>query len=272
MIDDIKGKRSSAAERKVSTRKPSSAWRTVLLVLGALAALGVLCLIAFPKLRRDVRDLLDDRGRSTGTGAYLGMAVQDLTGSMAKTMGLESASGVVVTSVAHSSPADEGGLKTGDIVLRFDHTTVRNVAELEKLVAAAVPGDTYSIVVNRRDQERTLYVELTQRPTYLMQTAMSSQTELDSQWGCTLSPLTPALIEQLSLPASITGVAVVAVEPTGLSKSAGMLPGDVIVSVNREPTPDLASFYRAIEDQQNLVLEVYRSGKATPGCPEATRS
>ncbi|MBN2496109.1 MAG: PDZ domain-containing protein [Deltaproteobacteria bacterium] len=181
---------------------------------------------------------------------------------MAKAMELKSDTGVVITRVVHSSPADRAGLKTGDIVLRFKQTKVERVAELEALIAGSEPGDTCSIVVDRQDQQRSFYVELAAQPTYLMKVAMSTKTDLDSQWGCTLAPISPDLVGQLSLPASISGVAVVAVDQGGLAKKAGMLPGDVIVSVNREPTPDLSSFYRAIEDGQTLVLEVYRNGEA----------
>jgi len=261
MIDDLKIKGSSAAGGRGAAVKPKSTWRTVLVTLGVLAVLGVLCLTLFPKLRKGVKDLVDGRSGYPGTGAYLGMAVQDLNESMAETLGLESTGGVVVTSVVRSSPADKAGVETGDIILRFDGDEVESVARLEELIVATAPGDTYSIVVDHSGQEKTLYVEMAQRPTYLMQAAMSTSAEVDRQWGCTLSPLTPDLVEQLSLPASIGGVAVVAVEPTGLASAAGMLTGDVIISVNREPTPDLAGFYRAIEDERTVVLGIYRKGE-----------
>ncbi len=261
MIDDLKSKGSFADGKRGVLGRPKYKWRAVLVAMGVLAALGMLCLIFFPKLRKGVRELVDGQGKFPGTSAYLGMAVQDLNKSMAGAMGLESSSGVVVTSVVQSSPAERGGIEIGDVVLRFDGSEVDTVARLENLLVATTPGDTYSIVVDRRGQERTFYVELAQRPTYLMQASMDSQTELDRQWGCTLSPLTPDLIEQLSLPASIGGVAVVGVDPAGLARSAGMLTGDIIISVNRESTPDLASFYRAIEDERILVLGIYRSGE-----------
>lgn len=50
----------------------------------------------------------------------LGFRLQELTGEMAKSMGLESSQGVLVTSVRANSPASTGGLVTGDIITQVN--------------------------------------------------------------------------------------------------------------------------------------------------------
>jgi S1-C subfamily serine protease len=196
--------------------------------------------------------------------------IQDLKASVANALNLRYGQGVTITRVIPSSPAARARLRSGDIILRFDRSIVGNTAELQKLLAESEPGDMAPVVIDRGGQVRTYYVELGQPPAYLVRTAMvppldtdpaSNPAVVSSEWGCTLSPLTADLVQKLSLPSSIRGVVVVAVAPVGLAKTAGILPGDVIVTVNRQETEDLTSFYKAIQGQESVVLGIYRNGQ-----------
>jgi len=62
--------------------------------------------------------------------------IQDLDAPLARHFGLDKdAKGVVVADVMESGPAREAGLKTGDVVLRYDGKAVDAVRELQRLVA-----------------------------------------------------------------------------------------------------------------------------------------
>jgi len=260
MMDDLNDetRRISADEKRVLALKRRLKWRTAVLVVLAVVALGLIGMAVYPNFLSGVI------GEKTRTStAYLGVEIDDLKEGMAEAMGLRYGGGVSVTKVVPSSPADRAGIKSGDIILQYDRSMVENRSRLQSMIAEADPGDRARIVLDRGGQARTFYVELGQRPSSLMQAAFSptGQTGLEVEWGCTLSPLTPDLVQKLSLPSSVKGVVVVAIAPSGLAKNAGLQPGDVIVSVNRESTQDLAYFYKAIEDQQSVVLEIYRSGQ-----------
>ncbi|MBW2084910.1 MAG: PDZ domain-containing protein, partial [Deltaproteobacteria bacterium] len=260
MIDDLntEAQRMAAKEKSLLSVKRSLKWWTIALVLLVIVILGLVGVSMFRNPLPGVK------GSKTGSSAaYMGVEIQDLKESITDALDLRYSGGVAVTRVIPSSPAAEADLKSGDIILRYDRSKVESSTELQELLAAASPGDAVRIVLDRDGQVRTLYVKLGQRPSYLIQTASTStaQTDPGAEWGYTLSPLTPDLVQKLSLPSSIRGVAVVAVSPSGLTNSAEVLPGDVIVSVNRQPTPTLASFYKAIEDQPSVVLKIYRSGQ-----------
>ena len=259
-MDDLNDetRRISADEKRVLALKRRLKWRTAELVVLAVVALGLIGMAVYPNFLSGV---IGEKARTST--AYLGVEIDDLKEGMAEAMGLRYGGGVSVTRVVPSSPADRAGIKSGDIILQYDHSMVENRSRLQNMISEAEPGDRARIVLDRGGQTRTFYVELGQRPSSLIQTAFSptGQTGLEIEWGCTLSPLTPDLVQKLSLPSSVKGVVVVAIAPSGLAKNAGLQPGDVIVSVNREPTQDLAYFYKAIEDQQSVVLEIYRSGQ-----------
>jgi len=67
----------------------------------------------------------------------LGLAVQKVTPEIAKDMGLRKASGVIITSVASESVAEQVGLAKGDIIYRINNTEVNDPEEFSKLIAEA---------------------------------------------------------------------------------------------------------------------------------------
>ncbi len=277
MIDDLKAEvqKMAAEERRLLSVKSRLRGWTIALIILIMAALALVYVAIHPNLLPGTigENLARLLGKDAGAGtsaAYLGVEIQDLKASVADAMDLKYDGGVTVTRVIPSSPAARAGLQPGDIILRFEGSRVGTTAELQKLLAGTRPGDVVRIVLDRAGQSRTFYVELGQRPSNVIQTAFgppaqtdpnAGQTAPGAEWGCTLSPLTPDLMQKLSVPSSIRGVVVVAVASSGLAKTAGILPGDVIISVNRQATPDLALFYRTIKDQQSLVLGIYRGGQ-----------
>ncbi|HEV8620701.1 MAG TPA: PDZ domain-containing protein, partial [Nitrospiraceae bacterium] len=57
---------------------------------------------------------------------------------------------------------------------------------------------------------------------------------------------TPAVARQLGL-SSMTGVVVDNVEEGSLAEAAGLLPGDLILEVNRQPVPNLAAYQQLVD-------------------------
>lgn len=70
----------------------------------------------------------------------IGVLVQDITQDMAESFGLSQAAGALVSQVEPGSPAATGGLRTGDIIQRFDGKPVTDSADLPRIVGASVPG------------------------------------------------------------------------------------------------------------------------------------
>jgi predicted Fe-Mo cluster-binding NifX family protein/Zn finger protein HypA/HybF involved in hydrogenase expression len=294
-MDDLNGVQGiSAEELRLLALKNKIKWLTVVIVIAAIAIAGMLAINFYPEL---FRKLLGDQERgdlsgstlyqssSTGssgssgsstylrkasgnaTSAYLGIEIQDFDDSMSGALKLKDNVGVVITRVIPSSPADISGLKAGDIIIRFDRDRIRDSSEILSALKDEDPGDVVKIVVDRDGLTRTFYVELgSPASTYLQRTSLTSSDtsvnlQVTSQWGCTIAPLSDELISKLSIPADIKGVVVVSVSATGLAKASGIQTGDLITQVNRYPTPTLQTFYRSIEDQPIVVLEIYRAGR-----------
>jgi serine protease Do len=79
----------------------------------------------------------------------LGMTVQNMTPELAKSLGLNRADGVVISSVEPQSAAAEAGLQRGDVILEVDRRKIGNAAELRKTLDQAKPGANLLFLIQR---------------------------------------------------------------------------------------------------------------------------
>lgn len=71
--------------------------------------------------------------------------------------------GVLLNGVREGSPADKGGMKSGDIIIELDGQAIKNVRQYTTVLYAHKPGDKVKIVVLRGDEKTTLDVTLGKR-------------------------------------------------------------------------------------------------------------
>jgi serine protease Do len=72
-------------------------------------------------------------------GAF-GLQVQSITPDIAEELGLEDAEGVVVSGVEPGSPADDAGLRRGDVILEVNQAPIGDVAEFREALEGAARG------------------------------------------------------------------------------------------------------------------------------------
>jgi serine protease Do len=76
--------------------------------------------------------------------------------------------------------------------------------------------------------------------------------------------LNKRLRDKYEIPPDEEGVVVIEVEPGSTSSSIGLMEGDLIKSVNRQPTPDVSSFRKVIKKakiEEGVVFDIIREGK-----------
>jgi len=91
---------------------------------------------------------------SNNSNVYLG-SIPDMAGS--ETPGMR------LSGVSAGSPAEIGGLKTGDLIVVFDGKPVKDLYEYSDALYSHKPGDEVDIVVLRDGQRITLHVKLGRR-------------------------------------------------------------------------------------------------------------
>ena len=91
----------------------------------------------------------------------LGLTVQRVTPQIAESLGLDRAEGVVITTVEPGSPADEAGLRRGDVILEIDRKSIRKLTDYQKAITKIKKGKGVLFLVRRG--ETTLFLALKTR-------------------------------------------------------------------------------------------------------------
>ena len=96
---------------------------------------------------------------------YMGVLYDTLNSILALRLGLDAdAKGVLLRRVVPNTPAADAGLQPGDVIIEMGGQTLRNTAELSKLLMSHQSGDTLDIVVLRNSREVTVTITLGERP------------------------------------------------------------------------------------------------------------
>lgn len=91
-------------------------------------------------------------------GEKLGVTVQTLTPEIAQNLGVNDVKGVVVTAVEGGSPAEDAGLRRGDIILEVNRHPVEDVDDYRKALREGEKGKNVLLLVRRGDN--TIFLAL----------------------------------------------------------------------------------------------------------------
>lgn len=162
--------------------------------------------------------------------ARLGVSIQDLNQSLARSFGMDLPNGALVVSVARDSAAHSAGLMAGDVITAFNGQRVDNAGDLGARLAQGAPGDTVQLAVWHNRAQRTASVTLGLTPE---DTAPATERPATApgQLGLLMRPLTREEHAALSLDRG----GLMVVESSGLAARAGVQAGDVLLAVNGTP-------------------------------------
>jgi serine protease DegQ len=95
---------------------------------------------------------------------WIGVETQDVTPELADNFGLSVTEGVIITGMMRGSPADEAGLRPGDILVAMDGKKIASTSQLLSTVAQQAPGRRVSVVAVRKNREVPLQLTVGRRP------------------------------------------------------------------------------------------------------------
>jgi S1-C subfamily serine protease len=95
---------------------------------------------------------------------YLGVQSQTLTPEIAAQFGFSTDSGAIVAQIVPGSPADQAGIRRGDVITGFDGKDVSTADQLVNAVRAAHPGDKLEVTFKRGEDTHKVTVTLGRRP------------------------------------------------------------------------------------------------------------
>jgi len=192
---------------------------------------------------------VSDQLRATGTvtRGRIGVAIDEVTRELAESMGLPRAEGALVRGVENNSPAAQGGIQPGDVILSFNGTRIEKSVELPRVVSNTAPGSRAVVRVWRQGVERELTVTVgTFGEERVAQGPSSTEPEpkpskASDLLGLSVRDLSAAEKRDLRVE---SGVFVVQAE--GPAARAGLRQDDVIVGVGNRPINNLRDFESAV--------------------------
>ncbi|MBM4325792.1 MAG: DegQ family serine endoprotease [Deltaproteobacteria bacterium] len=193
----------------------------------------------------------------------LGVHIQDLTPSLAKSFGREEIKGALVSQVISGSPAEKAGVQSGDIVLKYNGQPVEGAAQLKNMVGVEKPGATATLTIFRKGSTLEKKVMVGERDSKKIASEAQEETESgksSTELGIAIEPVPQALAEKLNLPKG-KGVRVADVQGDGVGQTMGLKAGDIILEVDDKVVDDVASFKTALQESKksNVVrLKVQR--------------
>ena len=162
---------------------------------------------------------------------WLGAALQNVSKDIADTIGLDRPVGALVASLTEGGPAEEAGLKRGDVILAVDGQTVDDSGGVGFRLGEKPLGGVASLSVQRGGRTIVLPLNLVAAPEKPPRDAIKIKT-LSPFQGAVVMNLSPAVAEELSLENAHEGVVVADVPEGSTAANVGVQKGDLILVVN----------------------------------------
>ncbi|MEZ6317296.1 MAG: trypsin-like peptidase domain-containing protein [Phycisphaerales bacterium] len=168
------------------------------------------------------------------------------------------AGGVEIASVVEHGPADDAGLKPGDVIIRFAGRTTENANRLRNAIAITPPGADVEIVYYRGDTQRTGHARVVDRQTGL---AIADNATQIPSLGVVVSTSTLTVSRAGRDVGERIGAQILDVTPGGAADQVGLEVGDVILEVDGRELDDLKDLTKRVEPsdlESGVTLSIFR--------------
>jgi serine protease Do len=187
----------------------------------------------------DVVQQLKTNGKVTRS--YLGVMLQDIDRNLAEAYKLPKPEGSLINQVTPKSPAEKAGLKSGDVILKINGSSVSRTSDLLNVLNRVAPSQTVQLEVLRDDKVRTISATLGTAPDDTP--AAEDKNNPTSGLGMSIRNLTPE--EQAKLDVR-GGILVQDVKRGSLASLSNIVAGDVILQVNGTPILNSQMFVKTM--------------------------
>ena len=186
---------------------------------------------------------------------WLGVMIQPIDGDLAKSFGLDRPRGALVAQVQADSPAAKAGIKSGDVILKFNGQPIDSTAQLPAKVAATAVGSKVEVLILRDGKEKSIDVTIERLKD---DSQASSSTEPDkASLGLALQVPDAAQLKELDIKHGL----IVRSVGDGVAGRVGVRPGDVLMElggVKLETIADLKSAVAKLKPGQPVALRLLR--------------
>lgn len=195
---------------------------------------------------------------------WFGASGQTVTQDLAANFNLARPTGVLIGDVYKGGPADEAGIRSGDIVLTMDGHEVNDPEALRFRLATLALGDLATFDILRRGVETQVKIKAIAPPEDppRTETRVSGYNPLD---GAVVVNMSPAYNDEMGWDTMIQGVAIEKIRRGSAANRLGFRPGDRLVGVNGSEIKTVTDLKRVLAKFSNYKgdwqVGVVRNGK-----------
>ena len=181
---------------------------------------------------------------------YLGIQLHELDPDLARMVGLREPKGALIVDVVEGEPAAAAGLRRWDVVSTVSGAPIEDGDALVRTISALRPGSDVTLGVVRDGRPVTVSARLGERGTDEEAddgpaARPAAAPRKGDALGLAVATLPAATRAELRVPRDRMGVVIH--EVLGADPGTDVLEeGDLVVEVNRRPTPDVAAYRRAV--------------------------
>jgi len=222
-------------------------------------------------LAKRVTDQLIEFGQTRR--GWLGVFIQEVTPDIADSLGLKAVAGALVSSVNENSPASQGGVQPGDVILEFNKTIIEKMRDLPRIVAETQIGKKVDVVLFREGERKTLEITLGELEKAEVAGLVSGKKTVNDgeqrsfgSLGFSIQTLNPKLAKELGIEQNKTGVVVSEVIPGSPAAEKGLKAGDILRRYGQRTVDNLAELAEDISEAENagrsgILILIERDGR-----------
>ena len=194
----------------------------------------------------NVAEFVIEQLKETGkvVRGWLGVYVQQVTPEIASGLKLNENEGVLVSDVTADSPAEEAGIKRGDVIVEFNGKTIEDVSDLTNLAAVAPPGSEVELKLIEDGDTKNITVKVGEFPDTEKKAA---EEEVEKSLGLAVQEITPNIARRFNL-GKEKGVIIAQVDRGSEAEAAGLRAGDVILEINQKAIESIEDYTTTLEE------------------------
>lgn len=209
----------------------------------------------------DVAEQLKEKGKVSR--GWLGVVIQEVNKDLAESFGLKQAKGALVAQLVPGSPAEKGGLLSGDIITAFNGQEINLSSDLPHRVGRIKPGTMAKLNIVRNGKSKTIRLEIGALPdgdSQKLGSVPQKPSPKDNRLGIVVAELSAQQERNYG-----EGVIVQKVENGRAGAMAGIVRGDIISIIYGERIRSVEDFDRIVESLPNgrsVPMQIVRRGAA----------
>ncbi len=192
---------------------------------------------------------------------WLGVSIQQMNEELAESFGLEKAYGALVTEVVKDSPAEQAGVRRGDVILSYEGKELEDMKDLPRLVAATPVDTKVQMIVFRDGKKKKLKVTVGKLKDARQQAEVT--TSEGGHLGLTVVDISPEVMRRFNLETG-DGVLITGIDRDGPAAKANLTHGDVILEVNGKEIKNVGDFRALVgkTDKGEVLRLLIRRGES----------